>query len=208
MSLSPATRRRQQRLARWARLAPGYRLAIEQVLPRIRRNAVLSDLAWRVFAPQHGPGRVDVPLHAGRHLAGPDLSLLPVLGVLATGLSPEQATGLLDEVADLQQRTASFRPVLILDQPAFEAARTHGFVLEVLVPERRWSTDLPTWTDYVAARAASVIEHYQLWHLAVVADGHLDPGTVALLTHLPQRLPPDHRVRVVSTPADEKDLHP
>ena len=59
-----------------------------------------------------------------------------------------------------------------------------------------------------SARAASVIEHYQLWHLAVVADGHLDPGTVALLTHLPQRLPPDHRVRVVSTPADEKDLHP
>lgn len=206
MSLSPTTRRRQQRWARWARRTPGFELLLLEVLPRIRRSAVLNDLAWRVFAPQHGPGHLAVPLHAGRYLNGPDLPLLPVVGVQATGLSAQEASRLLDAVAALQRRTASFRPVIVLDRPVFDEARRHGFVLEVVIREEEW-VGPGAWVDYVSERSASVIEHYQLWHLAVAHGPHLDPSTVALLTRLATRLPTNLRVGPAPV-LDEEDDQP
>src|SRR5690606_5560809 len=92
----------QQRLARWARSAPGYRWALTEVLPRVRSSATLSDLAWRVFAPRHTAGNVDVPLHGGVHLTGPDVSRVPVVGVVALGLDEEALAALMDGVARLQ----------------------------------------------------------------------------------------------------------
>lgn len=204
MSLSPAVRRRQQQLARWVRRAPGARFAVQEVLPRIRRNAVLTDLAWRVFAPRHGAGNVEVALLPDRHVRGPDVGLLPVVGVLATGLSDEQALALLDHVAELQEQTQAFRPVFLLDRPVFAAARAHGYVVEHLVPEATWASGGHTadpgardgWVDYVAARLGSVTDHYQLWHLARVrppaeaGDGipRLERVDEALLRALPERL--------------------
>lgn len=181
MSLSPAVRRRQQQLARWAKHAPGYRWALDTVLPRIRGSAVLTDLAWRVFAPRHGAGNVDVALLPDRHVHGADVRWLPVVGILATGLTDEQATGLLDEVAELQERTRSFRPVFVLDRPVFAAARAHGYVVEHVIPEGTWTEGAfgaDRWEDYLARRLGSVVDHYQLWHLARVAapEGDARPG--------------------------------
>lgn len=197
MSIPPGVRRRQQQVARWARHTPGYRFALEQVLPRVRRNAVLTDLAWRVFAPRHGAGNVDVALLPDRQLSGPDVGRVPVVGVLATGLDEEQAVQLLADLADLQQQTGSFRPLLILDRPVFAAGRRHGFVVEHVIPEQEWASgdfgEVP-WADYLARRLASVIDHYQFWHLAraqVPADGGrvwLDRADEALLRVLGERL--------------------
>ncbi|QFG70022.1 hypothetical protein [Ornithinimicrobium pratense] len=197
MSLPPGVRRRQQQVARWARRTPGYRFALEEVLPRVRRNATLTDLAWRIFAPRHGAGNVDVALLPDRQVTGPDVGRLPVVGVLATGLEDARAEQLLADVADLQRATGSFRPVLVLDRPVFAAARRHGYVVEHVVPEREWATDsfgeVP-WPDYLARRLGSVIDHYQLWHLVraeVPADGgrvRLDQVDEALLRVLGERL--------------------
>lgn len=195
MSLPPAARRRQQSLARWARRTPGYRLALEEVLPRVRSNAVLSDLAWRVFAPRHGAGQVDVPLHAGRHVAGADVSRLPVVGIVATDLGEAQALALIDAVADLQAELASFRPLFVLDQPVFAAARAHGYVLELVVPRAAFATgahgDPQGWEGYLARRLGSLIDHYQLWHLARADGAGLDPLDEQLLRALGARLPED-----------------
>lgn len=197
MSLSPGARRRQQQLARWARRTPGHRFALEQVLPRVRRSAVLTDLAWRVFAPRHGAGHVEVALLPDRQLSGPDVGRLPVVGVLATGLDDARAEQLLVDLADLQRETGSFRPVLVLDRPVFAAARRFGYVVEHVVPEREWASgafgEVP-WTDYLARRLGSVIDHYQLWHLVraeVPEDGrpvHLHRVDEALLRVLGERL--------------------
>lgn len=193
MTAPAAQRRRQQQLARWAKRAPGYQLLVTEVLPRVRRNPVLSDLAWRVFAPRQGAGAVDVPLHGGRYLVGPDLSLLPVVGLVATGLTDEEAGQLVDEVAVLQRRAGFFRPLLVLDRPVFARARAHGFVLELVLPQTSW--DGPgSWTDHLADRLAALVDHYQLWHLVVLDGAALDPLTVALLTRLGERLPDDLRV--------------
>lgn len=196
MSLSPGVRRRQQQLARWARRTPGYRFALEQVLPRVRSNAVLTDLAWRVFAPRHGAGNVDVALLPDRQV-GPGTNLLPVVGVLATGLDDARAEAFLVELAELQRRTGSFRLVLVLDRPVFAAARSHGYVVEHVVPEQDWASgsfgQVP-WADYLARRLGSVIDHYQLWHLmraGVPEDGgpvHLAEVDEALLRVLAERV--------------------
>lgn len=203
MSLTPASRRREQQLARWVRRAPGYQLLLTQALPRVRRSAVLTDLAWRVFAPRHDAGHVDVPLRGGHHLQGSDLSLLPVVGVVATGLGEEDVDRLVEEVARLQRDTAAFRPLLVLDRPAFAAARRHGYVLEVLLPEEGWSGPGP-WSDYLGTRLASLVDHYQLWHLAVTDGPRLGPATVAMLTRLADRLPPDLRVTTTTPTPDEE----
>ncbi|WP_289018675.1 hypothetical protein [uncultured Ornithinimicrobium sp.] len=205
MNLSSDTRRRHQRLARWFRRTPGYRLALEEVLPRVRRNAVLSDLAWRVFAPRHGAGHVDVALLPDRQLAGPDVGRVPVVGVLATGFSDAGAEALLDQLADLQRATGGFRPVLVLDRPLFTGARRYGYVVEHVVPEEQWAGgefgDTP-WLDYLARRLGSIVDSYQLWHLARTVPGcGLDPVDAAILRSLPERLPPDLAAQVTDAPA-------
>lgn len=220
MSIPPAVRRRQQQLARAARRTPGYRFALEQVLPRVRRSAVLTDLAWRVFAPRHGAGNVVVALHGGRYVEGPDVNRLPVVGVLGTGLSQEQAGQLVEHVADLQRRHPSFRPVLVLDRPVLAAARAHGYVVELVVPREDWArgdfvadpaaaAGEGSWEAYLARRLGSVVDHYQLWHLARVVTDHgsprLDPVDEAILTHLHERLPEDVQAWAASTrPAEEE----
>lgn len=210
MSLSPGARRRQQQLARWARRTPGYRLAVAQVLPRVRGSAVLTDLAWRVFTPRHGLGQVDVPLLPDRQLSGPDVGRVPVLGVLATGLSGAGVEALLDQLASLQRETGAFRPVLVLDRPLFAAARRYGYVVEHVIPRERWAGgdfgDTP-WEDYLARRLGSVMEHYQMWHVvrATPGDTGLDPVDAALLRHLPERLPADLAAWAADRPPSQGD---
>lgn len=230
MTISPGVRRRQQQLARVARRAPGYRFALEQVLPRVRRSPVLNDLAWRVLAPRHGAGNVQVALLPDRHVTGPDVARLPVVGILGTGLTQEQAAELVEHVAALQQEHGSFRPVLVLDQPVLASARAHGYVVELVVPQAAWasgdfvadpvtatgadnpgSTDPDSWATYLARRLGSITDHYQLWHLArvVTRDGipRLDPLDQALLAHLHERLPADVQAWTRSTRPAEED-HP
>lgn len=216
MSLSPQARSRQQQLARWARRTPGYRWALEEVLPVVRRSAVLNDLAWRVFAPRHGAGEVDVPLHGGP-VGGRDASRLPVVGVLATGLSAGQAEQLVETVAALQLRLGSFRPLLVLDQPVLAAARRHGYVVELLVPRAAWATGHAgegtdadaSWSAYLGRRLGSLVDHYQLWHLArvVVRDGipALDPVDAAVLEQLSERLPAGMEAWVGSPPTPPEE---
>lgn len=199
MTPSPEQRRRQQTVARWVKRAPGYRLALEEVLPRVRRNATLSDLAWRVFAPRHGAGQVDVPLRSGRAVTGPDVSRLPVVGVLATGLDQAAAERLVEDVCVLQADLRSFRPLFVLDRPVFALTRRHDVALELLVPEtvvaRGTHGDPGGWDDYVARRVAGLIDHYQLWHLLRAGPDGLDAADVRLLRAVGERLPEELDVR-------------
>lgn len=199
MSLSPQTRRRQQQIARWVRAVPGYRVVQENLLPRIRRNQVLTDVVWRVFSPGEGVGHVDAPMHPG-HVTGPDASRLPVVLVLATGLGTPEVEQLLAQVADLQRRHPSFRPLLVLDRPDFAAAREHGYVVELVLSPDAWASGSygeGAYEDYLGRRLAALTEHYRVWHLARVARGddgrtgvQLDPLDAAVLAHVGERLPP------------------
>ena len=209
-----AARARRQRVARWARRTPGYRAAVEHVLPAVRRSATLTDVVWRVFMPQHGVGTLPVPLHGGRHLTGRDTPLLPVVGVLGVGLSDEQVEALVEQVAGLQRVERSFRPLLVLDRPAFAAARRHGYVVELVVPRDAWAdhpqsaarppADRTSWEDYLGRRLADIVDHYQLWHLARAGADGLDPLDATVLRAVARRLPTtlDVRADAGSPPAE------
>ena len=199
---SPSTRRRQQRVARLAKRAPGYQLLLTEVLPRVRRNPVLSDLAWRVFAPKHGAGHVDVPLLGGADLTGSDVRMLPVVGVVALDADEPGVSRLLDQLAALQRQHRSFRPLLVTDVPAFGAARTHGYVLEHLLPRRSWQGDQEGYDGYVAERLAGLVDHYQLWMLLHAEESGLLTGRdVGILAALSTRLPAELDVRATPAPA-------
>ncbi|MFB9731614.1 hypothetical protein [Ornithinimicrobium kibberense] len=176
----------------------------DTVLPRIRTSPLLTDLATRVFTPGVGAGQVPVVLQPDRHVAGPDVLRLPVVGVLGLGLTPVQAAQLVDHVAELQEECLSFRPVLVLDRPVFNEARAHGYVLEHVVPSDTWAAGgwtadgVPapgSWESYLARRVSSVTDRYRLWYMARAvpvsshADVTLDPVDIAVLRHLPERFP-------------------
>lgn len=206
---SAAARRRQQRLARWVRRTPGWHHVTDTVLPRVRTSPLLTDLATRVFTPGVGAGQVPVVLQPDRHLTGSGVLRLPVVGVLGLGLTTDQAERLVDVVARLQEQTAAFRPVLVLDRPVFAAARAHGYVLEHVVPQAAWEAggwtaeEVPadgSWESYLARRLGSVTDRYRLWFLARSVVGPsgtevaLDPVDAAVLRHLPERFPDDLEV--------------
>lgn len=199
--------RRRQQVARMMRRIPGFQPGVKYVLPAIRRNPTLTDLAFRVFLPEHGAGTLPVPLHSGRYLQGRDLAFVPVVGIVAIGLSEEQIDRLLDEVAALQRTARSFRPLLVLDRPAFAAARRHGYVVEVVVPQEHWENhpqgaavgdpEWVEWPDYLGERLAEIVDRYQLWHLVRAGRQGLDPIDLALLTSLARRLPDEMDVRLL-----------
>lgn len=207
---SAAARRRQQRLARWVRRTPGWHHVTDTVLPRVRTSPLLTDLATRVFTTGAGAGQVPVVLNPDRHLTGSGVQRLPVVGVLGLGLTIDQAEQLVDLAARLQEQTAAFRPVLVLDRPVFAAARAHGYVLETVVPRATWAEggwtaeERPadgSWESYLARRLGSVTDRYRLWFLARAVVGPagtdvaLDPVDEAVLRHLAERFPDDLEVR-------------
>jgi hypothetical protein len=190
MTQQPRTRRRQQQVSRWVRRLPGADPLARVVLPRIRSSQVLTDLAWRVFAPRHGAGLVDVALHPGQYLTGRDTTVLPVLGVVALGYDQDQVAALMQDLAQLQQRTRAFRPLLVLDTPAFAAARRHGYVVELVLSPDQWGEG-PGHEDYLGRRLEALLHHYQLAHLlqARPDGGGLSAVDVALIGALADRLP-------------------
>ena len=60
------------------------------------------------------------------------------------------------------------------------------------MPQERWAGGdfgRTPWQDYLARRLASVVDAYQLWHLARAVPGvGLDPVDAAILRSLPERL--------------------
>lgn len=205
-----ASRTRQQQLARWVRRTPGYRAAVARLLPAVRRNPTLTDVVWRVFVPRHGAGTLPVPLHGGRHVTGPDAALLPVVGVVALGLTDEQVGAVVEQLAELQRQDLSFRPLLVLDRPAFAHARRHGYVVEVVVPREDWAdqprsgrTEPVAWEDYLGRRLAAIVDDYQLWHLARADAEGLDPLDRAVIRALPGRLPATLDVRGAPETTDQ-----
>lgn len=203
MTIPADVRRRQRQFARWVRAAPGYRLVVREILPQVRHNAVLNDLVSRVFASgTHRAGQAQVPFRGGIHLTGSDVPLLPVVGLVMLGADREQLVNLMDQLADVQRRTRGFRPLLLVDTPAFAEARRHGYVIDLLVPREAWTGDDQTWEDYVARRLVSTVDDFQLWSLLRVSPGGLSALDVAILEQLAVRLPKDRSVDAVDAGTD------
>ena len=86
-----------------------------------------------------------------------------------------------DEVAELQLLGAGFRPVFLLDTPAFSRPRSYGYAVELVMPAAAWSGEPADWADYVGARIASMARAYGISAVVTVGPDGLDDVGRALL---------------------------
>ena len=120
---------------------PGYRTVRRRAVPWIRNSATARALAYRLFAMEsrRSAALVEPPLElsAGRLLGGVGTDRLPVILLSLVGLADgdgrnrpigDVVDGVIDDVAEMQLLGAGFRPVFLLDTPAFSRARSYGYV--------------------------------------------------------------------------------
>jgi hypothetical protein len=182
------------RAAQLARQMPGYRWVHRRAVPRIRRSTVARALAYRLFAvgSRGSAGQATAPpdLAGGRLLAGLGTERLPVILVSLVGLTNGRDTNtsrvkvveaVIDEVAEIQLLGAGFRPVFLLDMPAFSRARSYGYLVELVTPRTAWSGESADWSDYVAARIASMKKAYGVSAMITVGPDGVDDAARGLL---------------------------
>jgi hypothetical protein len=168
---------------------PGYYWVRRRAVPRIRRSGAARALAYRLFA---AGAHVQAPLElaAGRLLTGLGTERLPVIllslvgltnGISTNGSSGQVVEAVIDEVAELQLLGAGFRPVFLLDMPAFSRARSYGYLVEVVTPRSAWSAESADWSDYVAARVASMRRTYGVSAMITVGAAGLDDAARGVL---------------------------
>lgn len=172
--------------ARFTRRLPGYRFLRRRAVPRIRQSAAARALAQRIFPTESDGSGPPADVAAGRLLAGLGIERLPVILLNLVGLADdlgdrvaigELVDEVVDDVAELQLLGAGFRPVFLLDVPAFNRARSYGYAVELVTPRTAWSAERPDWSEYVAARVTSMTALYGV--SAVITVGPDGLGDVA-----------------------------
>src|SRR5919106_4674078 len=128
------------------RRLPGMDVARRKLPALLRRNQALRSMVRRLYAiDASAPVPSDVT--AGKLLDGIGTESLPVVLVMTLGADRDTIADLVDEVARLQLATAGFRPVFVIDVPAFGEFRRYGYSVELLLPADPW--DGPgTWEEY------------------------------------------------------------
>jgi hypothetical protein len=173
---------------------PGYYWVRSRAAPRIRRSGAARALAYRLFeaGARGSTAHVEAPLElaAGRLLAGLGTERLPVIllslvgvtnGTGANASSSQVVDAVIDEVAEMQLLGAGFRPVFLLDMPAFSRARSYGYLVELLTPRNAWSGESADWSDYVAARVASMMRTYGVSAMITVGPDGLGDAARGVL---------------------------
>lgn len=163
-----------RRGARLVRRVPGYRRLRRTLVPKLRRNRTLRTVAHRIWAVRRTDRRHRVPssdLTAGSLLGGVGTENLPVVGIIAFEQSVQALGGLVDVVAEEQLLSAAFRPLFVLDQPAFATTRTYGFPTELVRPAPETGAE-GEWGDYLQRRLASIQDTFGVstW-IRVPAEG-------------------------------------
>jgi hypothetical protein len=179
-----------QAAARLARRMPGYRWVRRRAVPRIRQSAAAKALAHRMFPSQSNGSGPPLDVAPGRLLAGVGVEQLPVVLVSLVGLADDLAENavpgkvidaVIDEVAELQLLGAGFRPVFLLDTPAFSRARSYGYPVELITGAAAWWGEPADWPEYLGARIASMMRVYGISAVVTVGPHGLDDVARGLL---------------------------
>jgi hypothetical protein len=129
-----------------------------------------------------GSGR-PIDVAPGRLLAGLGVEQLPVILLSLVGIaddrgeramSGEFVDAVIDDVAEIQVLGAGFRPVFLLDTPAFTRARSYGYLAELVTPRAAWPGEVAGWSEYVGARVASMRTTYGVSAVITVGSDGVD----------------------------------
>lgn len=185
--MTPAGRR-VGRVARAVRRSEAYLALRRSALVRARRSPAVRRTygAWaRFLASRRVPA--PVPLPAGAAFPEGHGLELPIVVVLALGLEEGQLAAVAGHLQQEQVLSAAFRPVLVVDRPAFGPLRDCGYACEQLLPEERYpALGLGTpWADYVAGHVRRIVATYGARRVVPVGPydaGGLTAATRAALT--------------------------
>ena len=175
-----------RKVARLVRRIPGYRMVRRRAVPWIRKSATVRAIANRFFAMESrwsaAPVEPSLELSAGRLLGGVGTDRLPVILLSLVGLADCGGRNRpIDDVAEMQLLGAGFRPVFLLDTPAFGRARSYGYVAELVTPRTAWSAESADWSEYVGARIASMRTNFGVSAVITIAPDGLDDVTRGVL---------------------------
>lgn len=94
--------------------------------------------------------------------AATDPESWPVVLVVVLEVTPERLERLARRAAELQAMGDAFRPLFLIDAPAFAPVRRHGFVAEYVPPRAGWEPGLGGghWADVLAARLRECRDAY------------------------------------------------
>jgi len=143
-----------------------------------------------MFPSQSNGSGPPVDVAPGRLLAGVGVEQLPVVLVSLVGLAEDVAENavrvkvidaVIDEVAELQLLGAGFRPVFLLDTPAFSRARSYGYAVELVTAAGAWSGEPADWPEYIGARVASMTRTYGISAVVTAGPNGLDDVARGLL---------------------------
>jgi hypothetical protein len=136
-----------------------------------------------MFPSQSNGSGPPVDVAPGRLLAGIGVEQLPVVLVSLVGLADDVAENavrgkvidaVIDEVAELQLLGAGFRPVFLLDTPAFSRVRSYGYAVELVTAAATWSGEPADWSEYIGARVTSMMRTYGISAVVTVGPRGLD----------------------------------
>jgi hypothetical protein len=175
---SPAVRRAVGVLWR----APGSRLVRRRVVRTLRSSPTARRLAQQVFAVRPAQGGIPVDVSAGALLGGLGTEQLPVALVLLVGTPPDAVGAVVQEVAELQVLSASFRPVFVLDSPTFGPVRRYGYPVELVIRRDEWTDPATSWEEYLTMRITSIQNHFQSTGMVRVGPQGLDEVDRAVLS--------------------------
>ncbi len=180
---------RRQTLAARVRRTPGYLVVKDRLLPRLRANATLTDVVWRVLEPPHGLG-VARRTFGSPGLTVPDPGLLPVVVFTVLGADEQAHAAALDAVTALRDETRAFRAVVVTDHPDLTGIRARGVVVDHVLPESAWYGDPADHGDYVGRRLVSVVDGFRPWHVVHLGpSGTLGEADARLLRAVARVLP-------------------
>lgn len=197
---------RRRAVARVVRSSPGYALVTTRVLPALRANQLVHDVVGRALRLDGRAGHRTFHVRAGRFLAGPGVSRLPVVVVDLVGATEAELAAGLREIAMLQVQTRAFRPVVVTDLPAFGLLREYGYPMELVLAAADWSHADLSWDAYAGHRLAAIVAHYRGVMVLRMPNGRVDPHDRIVLVGLAEVLGRDHpSVDVVAEPPGPAD---
>lgn len=170
---------------RTARRVPGLRTARRRTLRRMRSSTRLRGLVKQIFAVDVDSS-VPMDVTAGHLLGGVGTESRPVVLIVILGADSDTVERVVDEVAHIQLLGAGFRPVLVLDTPAFAATRRYGYPAELIISRSQWpdpalQENSNTWNEYARERVSLLFDTYRATaSVSVGADGLDDADRLVL----------------------------
>lgn len=162
---------------RMLRTVPGYQTFRVPVLRLLRRSPRFRKALRRARAARLQVGTraaLTAPL-AGRAFSAQEARFLPVALIVCRGLDEGEVEDLASRIEQAQVVAATFRPVFVLDTPAFGPLRLRSFAFEHVMDRLAWEKlhEPSKWVDYLLCQLSTLRSDYGAAVVVPIESGGL-----------------------------------